>query len=439
MKALVFHQLTVAIALVLFMTACQGGGGSSAAQQPVAPVKPTPTPSPVSQDNSSSRTVQKPTPAGTVELSIFKNTDMPETRRNTESFLSQLNKYTVSIKIPESISNAVVYRQIDDADSVKVDISTDENGIAKDRIQYSGKYLAPQNYHYFIVANDQVLADATFQILADVRVSGERKASELNLNPGRHSIGILYMDYRSRLNTQGQSYNLSAKEVVANNSVIESFSEDESNTAAADGLQGHEGGKIAIETESAAGTLTVFMRGTKGGKGRDADAITDKAKKGPQGTDEVAHRTRICEPSVKRTIDPNVAYGPPQCQVVTDCQVRATAGGPGANGIKGSDGDAGLPGGNSGSFSMIAKNSQNFFVTTTSIAGVGGVGGNGGKGQVGGEGGDPGKSILCSRVSSGLGPKGKDGEDGKQGSVGASGLNQQNCVRTSEQALEVCQ
>lgn len=448
MKSLALVHGSLVLAVLLFMSACQKNDGSGNQQQPAPVANPSPAPTqeqaqpqaPTNEAPKKAATEVEPEtstvnrPAEVVEISVAKNTDLLEPESGPRIFLNQLNKYTIKVSIHNAEAEAVqIYRKTANNEPQVLSLSSerisDTTQVFVDELEYTEKSLAPKTYTYIVKRGEQTLASRKFEVRADIYVSQEKDAPQLGLHPGKYQLGILYFDFKARLNTRGQDFEITAKELIANNSVIESFSESEANTPAAEGLAGKNGGMIRIKADRAQGTLFVFMRGTRGGKGHKGEEQTAIKERAENGVDEVSRSHKVCDDSFKQTRDPKdiISLRAP-CQSVIECVVSATAGKNGQPGFPGKPGSPGLAGGNSGSFEITFERNDNFFVTTESLGGLGGAGGDGGNGGVGGLGGFPGKFSQCSYLSTGIGSTGPVGSFGETGSSGPAGVNEVSCV-----------
>jgi hypothetical protein len=154
--------------------------------------------------------------------------------------------------------------------------------------------------------------------------------------------------------------------------------------------------------------LKIFMRGRKGGKGINGQAIAERPPKANRGPDNIDQE---------------------QCRLINDsggcddwqCTVYGSDGPTGAKGKRGNDGASGSHGGDSGTFTLVAKQATKYQVLYDAIPGNGGDPGLHGEGGRGGDGGDPGliRTRTCSEGSPGQeGPRGDNGVDGNPGEPG---------------------
>ncbi len=443
-------QHTLIIAISLLFTACQNNEkGELKVSTPTPTPQATSTNSESTNEDNSQKTndsSSKIADEESVTFSITKNTEIPKNKTNTSTFLSQLNKYTVQIRLPMGlIEGSKIYRQWDTELPEEIvtskTLTADTTQTITDEISYKGANLKPQNLNYFIERKGEVLATGQFRIKADLIITNNQTAEQLGLHPGKNNLGILYFDYRSQLNTQGQEFDISADEIIANESVIESFSEEESTLPAPEGIAGKNGGSIKITAINAKGTLTVHSRGTRGGIGHTGQEQFPVTAPGMNGRDEIVHFEKNCEPQYLSAKVPAIKFplikSPIKirrvgaCHIESFCSVNSTAGQQGPQGLKGLQGSQGLPGGDSGSFILEIKNNENFFVTTDTNPGLGGPGGIGGPGGRGGPGGSPGKHANCTPESDGIGKVGETGAPGDSGPPGSSGKTELSCIKKS--------
>jgi hypothetical protein len=442
-------ESTLIFAIPLLFTACQNNEKSNLKVNESVPTSETTSTNPESTNDNNSQKANdsssKIADEESVTFSITKNTEIPKNNTNTSVFLSQLNKYTIKINLPLGLlEGSKIYRQWDTELPEEIvanrTLTSDTEQIITDEISYKVASLKPQNLNYFIERKGEVLATAKFHIKADLIITNNQTAEQVGLHPGKHNLGILYFDYRSQLNTQGQEFDISADELIANESVIASFSEEESNTPAPEGIAGKNGGSIKITAINAKGTLTVHSRGTRGGIGHAGQEQFPVTAPGMNGRDEIVHLEKNCEPQYLSAKVPAIKFpitkkSPVKirrvgaCHIESYCSVNSTAGQQGPQGLKGLQGSQGLPGGDSGSFVLEIKDNENFYVTTDTNPGLGGPGGIGGPGGQGGPGGSPGNHAKCAPESDGKGKVGETGAPGDSGPPGSSGKTEVSSIK----------
>ena len=207
---------------------------------------------------------------------------------------------------------------------------------------------------------------------------------------------------------------LEANEIVSENAQIENF---DKNTEAKMGVPGRNGGTITLSAKKISGSLTVSLRGEKGGGGIPGVPF----ERAYPGLSYAKTRGISCE--------------------------NFKLGGAGGDGKNGRAGGRGLSGGKSGDFVLNVADRTAFEIHVENQPGRGGAGGAGGPGQQGGAGGNSGFDLIpgtgprensqpnifaneAAVSAMGLsavhfmnceGPRGKDGKDGASGARGASG------------------
>ena len=193
------------------------------------------------------------------------------------------------------------------------------------------------------------------------------------------------------LKTNGKSFSLQVKQIVANNSRIVAFDPrvTQEPKGTSETPSGRAAGAIVLVATDFTGALTINNDGERGGDGSDGGAGM-AGSTGSNGS--------------------NAASG------LFDCRRGAERGGNGGNGQPGQKGGNAGSGGGGG---LVDLNITNFRVGSridvTSFGGAGGIPGKGGPGGPGGPGGSGGSPIgLCS----GSGPNGLPGQNGPSGPSG---------------------
>lgn len=152
------------------------------------------------------------------------------------------------------------------------------------------------------------------------------------------------------ITTEGKDFNLEGDLLISEDATVRTFV---SQQTAAVGKNGRHGGQIKFKFQETTGRLFVELRGENGGPGLPGPAHAKAADDGPPvrlGAGGVGGPVVICGGDFA----------------------------PGKNGAQGSIGGIGFPGGNSGSFTLIAKNFEGLQIHKTLEPGLGGIGGEGG-------------------------------------------------------------
>lgn len=216
--------------------------------------------------------------------------------------------------------------------------------------------------------------------------------------------------------TQGLNLKLEITELVSENATIRSFKVDQT---AQDFTTGRSGGQLELSVGRVVGTLSVEMRGERGGRGRPGPAA-DASLKGPTGVHGMD------------TVWTSSSRGSGSLTLI----ISGTDGAPGGSGAPGFPGLAGMRGGDSGRAYLKIADSSDANIQIDNIAGLGGDGGNGGPGGEGGEGGEAGGCqgpVSCPIQSPG--PRGAQGPQGPQGPIGPSGLSENHCIESDTKSL----
>lgn len=442
MKSLFVHQLTVLLALFIFLSACQKGPQGTSVNQPSTPSAPS-APSTGEKSEPHKEEEAPAIPDVHAQIQITKlTTDLDLYDRN--KFQDSLNKYKITVTADEeALRRLKVFVRKDQETELQsfTVLDSKEDGVAvlSGGLQYSRKDNMPQILNFVVQYDDQVILEKQFTIKADLLVrNAQIKAQELGLSPGKHQLGIIYFTADSHLITEGQFYDIDADYLVADKGTIETFTADVADQAAPLGVAGKNGGYISLKLKKATGHLAFKMRGTRGGQGMKGPAQIQNPEVGPTGDSERMGERRVCEPSVKRQAPADVAFPVRECHVETACLRGATAGKQGPQGLKGNPGNPGLQGGTTGKLTLEVENNQMFNYSVERFKGAGGIGGESGEGGAGGRGGPQAEAHFCPRESSGTGPQGPDGVKGDPGSRGDYGVEDQVCVRISKSEQTIC-
>ena len=222
----------------------------------------------------------------------------------------------------------------------------------------------------------------------------------------------------ARLFWQGEKIEIKTHEIISENAIFESFSEDLKK--APRGEDGKSGGKLTLISHSLKGSLFIRADGQNGGQG--ATGTSGKSgEAGEQGPTAFLHWG-------KPENTPPGAYLYRGYFFI--CDPPRLPGGKGKPGQEGGKGERGRKGGNSGKVFLDIRRideGEVFFTNKPGLAGEGGLGGSGGEG---GPGGVPGPIDWQSHAS--LMPQGANlelfhqcaplqGEKGDSGPLGAFG------------------
>lgn len=402
------------LATILLLTAC---GGSSPSQPLVSPaVK-----------------VNQPPRTDGVTFKVDRAVNLQDDLLNVESFQSNLNIYTVTITIPNTIAqdlrikklheNSYTYQILDGAayqygkDNVTVTDVIDLNEVT----------LNAQNYEYEIQNEDKSLQPISFSIKPDLVIVGSRNLSDLKLTSLDIEVGTLFLDANASLITQGNSLSIKAETIISKDASIETFTEAAAAVASGRGQPGISGGDLKVTTNLLIGNVNIYMRGKKGGQGIDGLVVTEVPPTAASGNPSSESTT--CD-WFGLLVSEGTAFREPREHCDRKCAAYPTSGQPGAKGYQGKNGNPGAQGGASGRIEFTAVKANQSKVNVKLIPGAGGEPGAGSAGGAGGAGGAPGavRHPLCNGSSATTGPQGPQGDAGVAGAPGAPGLEQKPTI-----------
>lgn len=359
-----------------------------------------------------------------IYLSLRRKTDLAEDLSNKDAFLDDLNTFIVSVAIPAKFYDQVKIIKTDLRTKVTEDISTETADIrdgafvVEDMLLMNRVKTANQSFRYFVMRGQEKVAEAIFEVRPDLYIKGIQSLTDFSIQSGEYRLGIILMEERSRLVTEGKSVKIIAEKIFAQNSVIETFSDEVAGRTPSLGVPGINGGTFDINTQFATGSLEVFLRGTRGGQAPPALTEGYDGEDGYDGTLESSD----CQSDERGT----------RCI----CLKEPGNGESGENGDPGPKGSPGLRGGNTGVLHFAVAKHQEFKITVTKIPGLGGPGGEGGPGGRGGKGGRAGEHFVCPAAM-----PGRDGFPGKNGALGDSGPRgeeEMSCVQLSQDEKQEC-
>ncbi len=391
------------------------------------------------QDSSNPAEIKKPVefketlPNG-ITLEVKKITELREDRSNFSEFKENLNSYNLKITIPEALFTAdlqIVRSSLPDAIDPKYEPILKNQAVFQD-----GAYIIQENVNLYsesflskklsirFFTKENLIVERQVPILPDLVISRSEKPltlSDLGISSGAYYFGVIFFEKGSVLITEGAHIELFAERIFADQAVIESFSESFARTPSAKGQAGINGGLISLKAKTGLGSLSILMRGTKGGKGfSQTIPAPDNQTPGTQGRAGEFQNTipSSCESS---------------CNTIQECSLAPGDGLQGPKGFMGLPGGDGFAGGASGSLYVeISETLGPMEVFVSQVPGEGGEGGDGGPGGRGGPGGPPGnmdKYGACkSNPPAKYGPFGPSGDPGLSGKMGPEGLKQENRV-----------
>lgn len=373
--------------------------------------------------------------ANGVKIEIQKVAPLDMDTSNYGAFKQSLNRISAKVYIPEEIAASVNVRK-----SVTVPgeflVSPQFKTVNEKKTTGNGYYtvsieenlwnqdaedkildLRPRTLTIKIYSKEGLLGESAVTFLPDLIVSTTEDGSSTQLKSlgiisGAYSFGVVFLEAKTVLETQGVDVKLQMNRLyVAEQASIISFSEAEASQEPEQGQNGRSGGVLELIADKADGKLSVFMRGTKGGKGLEA---IDQNEIGTTGTQGAAGTTEK-----KCKVDSKAGGNEDICTDV--CATHPANGSVGGKGPKGIKGGVGMRGGSSGLAKIIVTQPIRYFTADVfTFAGEGGPGGDGGKGGRGGHGGAPGnKPKVCQDAATG--PQGPEGDRGDQGTAGDAG------------------
>ena len=335
------------------------------------------------------------------------------------------NKFAGRIKWNFSFPTEIdIYRMNSDS-AEKVFNSKERNGFWVDPNITGGhsyKYLVNQVSR----KTGEVLSQTSFelQVPLDLELKDVMDLNALNLLNVK-SYKRVFISQGAILSVFTHNFVLETEELFSDNGTIETLPENFVSPALQNGINA---GSVSIKAKKAYGSLTVILRGGKGGIGAKAQTMGDegRGRKGDPGQN-ATFKTYTC----------GGGNGPPP--ICIDCVTSGTSGGKGQKGQQGYQGGKGMPGGGAGSLLFEVDESQEFKLSVQRLPGTGGEGGLGSEGGIGGEGGDPGSNYhpnstrvmnQC-KITPTKGPQGDPGDLGPRGPNGDIGSQGQVCIRLS--------
>ena len=370
-----------------------------------------------------------------LKLLVIDNQDCPPWRNHVfgssgcQKSITRTLPFVVVPKTNPNLQVSISQRQVKPGEEVVInlddrlgldgspaDLKWSLNGQARptvDKASNDIRFAAPNNagiYDVSIVATDRFGLKAHQSVLFEVRLPETQAAAPAKGNSGSNntelcsglgeyelSAPISINDPNATcslpalLKTNGKSFSLQVKQIVANNSRIVAFDPrvTQEPKGTSETPSGRAAGAIVLVATDFTGALTINNDGERGGDGSDGGAGM-AGSTGSNGS--------------------NAASG------LFDCRRGAERGGNGGNGQPGQKGGNAGSGGGGG---LVDLNITNFRVGSridvTSFGGAGGIPGKGGPGGPGGPGGSGGSPIgLCS----GSGPNGLPGQNGPSGPSG---------------------
>lgn len=402
---------------VLLFTSCKGSNNS------IEPAR-------QNAKTSKNGTVREALPNGIV-IQIKKAVELRDDRSNYQAFKENLNTYEAKIIIPEAAFTSDL--EIVRSNNVSA-VNPYYESISKTSAEYvSGQYVITDTLNlwrhdlnsktltYKIYSGEAISGEVTATLAPDLLITRSEKPitlQSLGISSGEYNFGVIFLEEGSVLQTEGLVVKLNADRLFSENAMIETFSEEFAQAVPIQGRVGLPGGELKMNMVRAMGNLSVYMRGTHGGKGRDAEVQTNIGAKGAKGADGENHEK--CHYSKEAPLGEI-------CSIV--CDKNPGSGGQGAQGPKGNQGGVGMVGGASGIAEVIVEEKVGFFdVRLTQQAGKGGQGGNGSVGGTGGAGGDAGKVVERCSKDVRAGTQGPQGPQGDQGPEGADGVLEESSV-----------
>ncbi len=262
-----------------------------------------------------------------------------------------------------------------------------------------------QRYGDMLVDQPMYIYDGRILSAADLGVAQKETAKSASKD-FEFRFDRLTITDRGTLYTLGNNVRLHVADLQAAG-VITTFPEDQT---AAQNKEGRSGGHILVDIEKGEGSLSIILRGERGGQGLKGDK-PDASMMGING-------------APGKNGD---AFGSNGI-----CNGTATGGGPGGKGKKGYPGKNGKNGGDSGTLELNIKNVEGFTYSIQRKPGRGGERGEGGQGGEGGENGTHGSaSLSCGGFV--FGPingnnRGPEGDPGDKGQLGSDGISQTVCI-----------
>lgn len=380
-----------------------------------------------------------------ITLELGKAVSLNEDLDNYSDFEANLNQYEIKITVPQELMSGLKVKkaeitsgtlEIDPNFGVITKLNPQVEGgnyviILKDSLWPAIRYdqsgdevkVIPDFRAKSVIVKVEFegknIADLRKEFLPDLVINNSKLKTlkSLGLDSEEFYFGTIFLKKNSILKIENISTILHVDRFFAEDATIETFNDDEVKNSV-DGFPGISGGHFKIFANQVKGILTVNMRGTAGGKGRDIEKRTDipqKAKNGANGSSEL-----VCKMgSIKGGGEDHCNY---------KCVTQPTNGDTGLKGFKGLPGGTGFSGGSSGSFSLIAQSKKDFFeVSAEILPGLGGIPGKSGEGGPGGEGGEPGSTVKsCGNATKGA--TGAQGDIGDPGIAGKDGEKENSSV-----------
>ncbi len=273
--------------------------------------------------------------------------------------------------------------------------------------------LAGEKYRYYLYyargSSQGLHAVMPIEVPKDLEIQG--------VIPLKSITGIkrLFLRRDSRIQIEGDRFDLEVDEILSDWGVIESFNRGQTATPEKDGRSGS---PIFVKARKGSGDLIIRTAGERGGKGTKGiqGAPGERGKKGSDA------RCVTYKPN-----DP-----------LNSCIQNPTDGERGGKGGRGFPGGRGRMGGNSSPALITVLESSPLRVQFQVEPGRGGLGGDGGDGGEGGAGGEPGSNLTCCNAKTVNGAKGETGEKGVTADEGEIGRAMPTCVKLADSRLGDC-
>ena len=375
-----------------------------------------------------------------VKIDIQKSYPADSTDFDYSKFKKSLNKFETTISFPE---NWIPYIKIKKIITITGSVSQSAEG---DDVSLNGGTQIENNwvinyeedpwkgqpeiglYDYRprtltikVIFNEEVIAEHSLSLIPDLILENTQKLSSLGMTSGAFQFGAVYFEKDSILQIENLKVTLNTDRLYAgSNSRIETYSASTTLIIPEEGQIGLSGGALSINAERASGALKVSMRGSQGGKGKDATQQITSGTVGAKGLP--AQHEWICKLGGGKEKQEYCSY---------KCKVQPENGRQGGQGAKGSQGGKGMPGGASGYVEINVQRKMHQFTVENdgSMPGKGGEpGASNSQGGPGGQGGEPGPTVEgCNSASQGpvglIGLPGDPGESGSEGNFELSTIN----------------
>lgn len=346
---------------------------------------------------------------------------------NVEEFKENINRHRISAFAKEgSFHNSYLKCQksfFDRNNSISIQKFDRFGQEASVEIELLPTDPAGVSIECFVSTDDDVTKPVKFEIKKSYIVNGKiNYQSEI----GSEIVGTLFIDEDGVLVSNGEPLQIKMDELISNKGKVTTFTEEEVDSSR-ENTNGASGGSIVLDAITAHGDLIVELRGKNGGV---RSTIPDPVKNAPPFDPSLNGKCTIPHPD----------HGGNSCH-----------GRPGKKGNKGTIGNPGLKGGDSGSLSLsvLKENSLNvdvlYFPGKGSAGSIGGRGGPGGKGGIGDtlvwfDQPDTHGNAGCARCSMSEvngrktkkypdGPNGPEGDIGETGERGADGGPEKSSIQ----------